>query len=222
MLIHRDTLSAVLPAVCDDDTHYTLSSVQIRPDGTCAATNGSIAVEAKGHAFPDEDFPVKDLPPFRGNPETPVLIPRDLCKGLIAGTPKKATTIPVLACLQLTTNGVLGRVVVSTTDLQAPRSAVIDTTAQGSFPVLDRVMPKADQPHLTVVLSSEMLQTIVAVAKAAHIGRGTGHLRPVILEIPTEPQHYNDKTGQLQTPIRMVIRGLAVEVIGAVMPCQLP
>lgn len=251
MILRRETLKAALAAASDGpDRGYWLDAVQVRPDGSVVATDGCICLVARDkYPQEDSDFPVAGVAPFKGNPEKAVLLPVSAVKALLQALPKKST-IPILQAVQLSTNGTEGGIVVSATDLQAPRIAHVDAEkAGGNFPITDRVMVSKDRPALQVTLSTDVLKALIAAAEAVQ-GKRKG-VKSITLHVQTEPQHqggkpresedhkftkhkvtgmcewcgqgeraHQDPDGTIIDQIRVTIAGDDVDVEGVVMPCR--
>jgi hypothetical protein len=194
MIIRRETLKAVLPAVTTDDTLYALHAIQIEPDGRCVATDGHILLIARDkYPQADEDFPVRDVPEFKGNPKQPILLDRTAAEKLIAAMPKKGT-IAILGAAQLGTNGD-GGAVISATDLQIP--CIVHLSKEGQqdrkFPAYERLLPREDRPAVKVTLAVNVLQALIKAATAIQGSRRTPMGGTITFELPTEPQHQGRK-----------------------------
>lgn len=186
MIIRRQALQAVLPAVNADDATHRTDKIEIRPDGTVTATDGHILLSAReATPFPDEDFPVKDIPARHGNPAEPVTISKTIAERLIKGTAKKPT-IPILQAIQLSQNG--EGAFLAATDLESPTVIRVTPAAGqvGTFPVWERILPKAE--GLKVTISAEVLAAL-AKAITTVTARNYSGTPKVTLYIPTEPQH---------------------------------
>jgi hypothetical protein len=220
MIIKRAVLKAALAVTTQNEKGYTLSSIQIRPDGTVAATNGSAAlIVTDREPFTEEDFPRSDgdgggrVAPFTGNPTTPILLEAAQALQLIKIMPTKAR-IPILAAVQLSTNGAEGGAVCSATDLSA--AVVVHVTAEqngGRFPSLDKVWPAVDRPEVSVCLSVTMLQDLIAAAKAIESAHITFGIPP------------NDVSAEraVTSVIRITVGGSRsrISIEGVAMPCRL-
>jgi hypothetical protein len=213
MLIHRNALSAVLPAAAKDDTSgYSLNGICVEPDGAVAATNGHLLLTARSSRERDDNYPVKGVPEYRGDPDGRVLINRDDVQRLIKAIPKK-TTIPVLEYAQLTKAGNNGHVTIAATDLSSVHVTAVDTSAQASFPNYAKLEPAADRPEVTVTLAIDVLEALIKGAKA--IG-AVG----VTLGVPT-----TDADAKVTTALRVSMRGRLYDpslvVSGLAMPMRL-
>lgn len=215
MIIRREALKAALAATTTDDTRYFLNAVQVRPDGTVAATDGHVAfiakeahppAQANGGAYPDDDFPIVPGAETHGSITVPVLVDSDIAKRLIAGTAKKAT-IPVLACVQFSQNND-GAVAVST-DLQVPCVVHIKDAGQ-TFPAIERVMPAEDKPSIKVCLSNAVLESLLKASKAI---QGRKMIQTITFSVPT------DQTTCVSA-IRVGMTSDEVHVDGVIMPCR--
>src|SRR4051812_32393968 len=213
MIIRRETLAAVLPAVTFDDSRYFLSSVCIEPDGRAVATDGHVMLVATDNSpMPDEDFPIIPGAPFHGTPAAATLIDADVIRGLLSAMPKRPT-MPILAAVQLSQNGTPQTATIAATDLQAPRVATV--TSEGkTFPSYERVMPAAEQPT-TLVLAIDVLETLIKSAKAVHGTRKSGPAPMIRFDIP------KNEGNQVTAAVRITITGADVTVTGAAMPCCL-
>lgn len=208
MILKRDLLRAVLPAVDKTDNHFYANKVQVQPDGRAVATNGHVLLVASDrYPFKDEDFPSKDLPAFQGNPPEPITIEAALVERVIAAMPKK-TPIDILKAAQLSTNGTPGGAVLSATDLQVPCTIHVPPASEqgGSYPSWPRLLPRDDRPSLRVAFSTDVLEALIKSAKAITTGK-TLHGPTIVFELPTEPQH------QGQTPEKMP-DGCVIDTIG--------
>jgi hypothetical protein len=217
MIVRREALKAVLAATTDTDHRYQMSAVQIRPDGTIAATNGHVAFVATDKTpFPDEDFPQTD-PPYGGPIETAVLMERTVADGLIAATAKKAT-IPILTAIQVGKNGGSGGAVAVATDLESPRTAKlpVDGGGAGTFPKLDRVMPTKDRPAIRLSLSTAVLARIIKAAEATGKTKTDG--ATVSFYVQTGKEHQQD--GAIVSAVRAEVNGTDVSLVMAVMPIR--
>ncbi len=212
MLIRREVLAAVLPAVTDDDTRYFLSKVQIRPDGEVRATNGNIAILASGvdgYRFPDEDFPTIPGAPFHGDPSGSILVDEPTIKRLIGATDKGKRSLPVLRCVQVSRNGSELTSTLSATDLKAPITATIVSEPTENFPELDRVMPAADKADtVALVLGVPVLEALLKAAKAIDT-------RTIRFDVPTD-----GKDRAVLTAIRVTATGPDAKIVAVAMPCR--
>lgn len=230
MIIRREALSAVLPAVTSDDTRYGLSRVRIEPSGRVVATNGHVLLMAdQTHAFPDEDFPFVPGAPFHGTPETAIHVDANTIKALIAATAKKAT-IPILQAIQVSRNGSDKTVTLSATDLSAPRVATVRTDEEIRYPEYARVIPadSPERPTVKVSLSVEVLETLIKAAKAVQTDKRT---KIVELEIPIGRKDRSapcqatgsNRPGEVISAVKVRIpgKGSDVDVHGVAMPCRM-
>jgi hypothetical protein len=192
MIIRREALTAALAATTDDDTRYYLSGVQVVPGATprAVATNGHVLLVVDDeHPHKDEDYPIIVGAPWHGDPPAPLVIPSDIVRAMIATTPKK-TTIPILRAIQVSRNGSEQSVTVAATDLQAPRVATLDTTADDrKFPSYHRVLPAADRPSVSVCLAVDVLETLIKAAKAISQTGKNVHTPTIRFSLPTGKQH---------------------------------
>lgn len=190
MIIKREALKAAAVGTTDKEKRWpAMHAVQIRPDGTIAATDGRVALVVSDQAvFKDADFPVKGVPLYKGNPAAAILLPASHVDRLIKAMPKRSP-IPILSTVQLTMNGD-GGAVVSATDLDVPCTVHLPAVEPHSFPQVERAFPKADRPSVTVRLAIDVLETLIKSAKA--IGAGQ-----IELTLPTEPQY--QERGDLPT-----------------------
>jgi hypothetical protein len=212
MIIRRETLAAVLPAATSDNSRYYLSAVCLEPDGRAIATDGRVLLLATDRSpYPDADFPTIAGAPFHGTPETQTLVDAAIVKSLLSAMPKKAT-IPILAAVQVSTNGAPTTATIVATDLSAPRVATVDSDGR-SFPRYAAVMPSAEQPT-TLCLSVEVLETLIKSAKAVTRGKGTP---AITFRIPAN----GEKAGAVVNAVHITIEGDDVDVVGAAMPCRL-
>jgi hypothetical protein len=237
VIIRREAIKAALAATTLDDSRYTLHAIQVQPDGRLIATDGHIAVVVTdADPFSDADYPTnpeKGLPPWKGNPDKPVLLPAETAKQLIAATPKK-TPIPILTAVQLSVNGAEGGCRFSATDLVAVQTATIaPEDANGIFPDVSRVMPKASRPSLSVGLGVPVLESLLKAAKAI----GAVAMR---IDLPTEPQYQGSNgkdadgnrrgDGQVIAALRVTMQGRSrkgeaadaatLTIEAAAMPCR--
>ncbi len=229
MIIRRSVLQAVLPATTDSDRRYSLDAVNVRPDGTVEATNGSIAILARDKSpIDDADFPIVAGSEFKGNPAGNILIPTAIVKSMIAAMPKRSP-IPVLAALQLGANGSeTGSAFVSATDLQAPRVAHI--TNDGTFPAIDRVIPAADKAGtVDVFFAVDVLETICRAARAVSASGKKSKAPIVRFAIPTakgdrisltKDGEKTGEAGEVSTAVRVTYSGPDVDLVIAAMPCR--
>lgn len=245
MIIRRELLRAVLPATGPDDRGYALDTIQIRPDGACVATNGHVLLIAREQSpFADKDFPTKDLPTFSGNPAAPILVSQSAVEKLIAAMPKRST-IPILGCVQVTTNG--DGAVVSATDLEVPCSVHVAADAPQRFPEYERVIP-TERPVLTVHLSVYVLEALIKAAKVLQGGRKSKTGGTIGLQVPIgiqyqahpfeeSPDHCSGKdcpcrhcgsiesahvkalAGTITSPIGVALQGDGMTVQGVAQPC---
>ena len=226
MLIRRESLQAALAATTSDDTQYTLDAVQIQPDGMVVATDGAILLLVRERArFKDEDFPTRDVPAYHGDPAGPVLVPAEVCRRLIAGTPKIAKLLPVLGCVQLAANGTEGGATLAATTLEVPTVVTIAADDGKRFPAWERVLPKADRPTVALVLGVSVLEALLKAAKAAAGAGGKGQ-KPVAIwfDVPTsakDVQAAEGKPTQVVSAVGVSFGGGDVTVTGVVMPCRL-
>lgn len=234
MLIRREALAAALVACTDDDSRYFLNSIAIDPDGRVLATDGHILLIAKDDAvLPDEDFPFVGpevdgirTSLFHGNAAGQVLIPAELAKRLIAGTPKKSS-IPVLSCVQIGQNGSATTVTAASTDLTVPTIVTINQAeTAGKFPNVDRVVPKVgpERPTVRVILSVEVLENLIKATKAAN-GK-TKDLQTIAFDVPIgrndrETDKQTGKPGVVDTAIAFDASAAGdVHLSGVIMPCR--
>jgi hypothetical protein len=231
MLIKREVLESVLPACTSDDSRYYLTAVQIQPDGTVEATDGHIALRAKGkHDCEDADFPIVPGAPELQEIAKPILVGRETVKRLIAGTPKRAT-IPVLTEIRVGQDG--ADPVLLSTDLTVPVIIRVRTDEQGKFPNLDPVFPK-DRPELHLRLGLNVLEHLCKAMKAAYKGEhgGRGREPSIVLYVPTEDQYRKQDrtaheaaakgetvyTNQIISGVRVAVQSSDVDLRGVVMP----
>src|SRR5207249_1505596 len=177
MILRRETLKAVLPAVAERGDAAALQHVQVEPDGACVATDGHLLLKATAtNRFDDADFPRnadRGMPPFVTSPTTAFLLPKLAVDRLIKATPTK-TPIDILKAVQATVNGDQ-RPTVSATDLEAVVTVQAVDPADGHrFPDYARVLSAADQPVLRVTLAVDVLASLIQSAKA--IGAKTATL----------------------------------------------
>lgn len=226
MMIHRRTLSAVLPAVCTDNPNAVHKNVQIDPSGACRATDGHIALIATdrhGFRYPDEDFPLIPGAPFHGDPKAPIQVDPGTVKRLIGAMPKqgKRTPIAILNAIQVSRTVDDSAATLAATDLTAPIVATIHPEDR-SFPTIERVIPAANKADtVTVVFAAGLLEKLIAAAKAVQSSKPMQAIR---FDIPTGAQdrfkNPDDTPGEVCGPIRVSITGEDTEVIGAIMPCR--
>jgi hypothetical protein len=198
--------------------------MQIRPDGTVAATNGHSALIVRdGSPFPDSDFPSGDargtgrLAPFKGNPATPILLSGERAASLIKVMPKRAT-IPILAAVQMSTNGDEGGAVFSATDLSAAVVAHVPADqAVGNFPALDKVWPADKRPEVSLTLTVDMLEDLITAAKAIHPDKG---VRGITFGIPISKPNV-DAERHVISAVRVTMASGGLSIDGVVMPCRL-
>lgn len=226
MIIRRESLKAALACAGDGtDMRYAFNQVQVRPDGTCIATDGQILVYVREphHRFPDEDFPI-----VRGEVEKlteltqPANIPRGMVDRLIAGTPKK-TSIPVLQCVRVGEDATLRPYAVST-DLQVPTVvSLAEQTTDHPLPAgIDKSMvQKGERASVSMTLSVIKLKQLIAVAEATKGGQSRSAVC-VTFEIPTDPQYQftvgGVPDGRVNSQIRFTTGGGEITAEGVVMP----
>jgi hypothetical protein len=245
MLLKRELLSTVRPAVTDADTRYTLSSIQINPNGAVVATNGHILIKATElHPIPNADFPVvPGVPECVTDPTAPILLPADLADRLIKAMPKRSS-LPALYTVSVTVNGD-GSAYAAATDLQAPTVAKLTPEEGQTFPAYDRVFPDKDRPVVSILLGIPVLEVLIKSAKAAGA-------KGIKLALPTQakyqetdtdgkdhafnPVDYRDRdhcnvcgesrkaherpTGLISSQITATYRGSDVDAIAVVMPMR--
>jgi hypothetical protein len=209
MIIRRETINAVLPAVEDDNQgRPALTGVHIEPEqNRIISTNGFvllIATDTEPHA--DPDFPIVPGAPFNGNPK-PITIPADTIRRVLKAIPKRAT-IPILQGVQVSANGSEDTATIAATDLQVPAIATVKRDDLPGFPSYDRVLPKADRDELTVILGSNILKTLIKAAEAIH-----GNKTPAAIT-------FGFPTNKADATIRISFKGSGVEVSGAAMPIR--
>lgn len=221
MIIRREVLRAALAVTSSPDRGYLLSSVQIRPGGSVAATNGHCAlVVTDREPWPDSDYPSKGTAPYKGDPSGPVLLPAEQAEQLIKGTAKRSP-IPILACIQLSTNGEEGGVVYSATDLAAAVVAhVASDQSSGRFPDIEKVWPDKDRPEVSLTLTVAMLKDLIKATEAVNDRKD----RSITFLIPTKAGVDKDHVVVEAIRVRMSGRGAGgagLTIDGVVMPCRL-
>lgn len=226
MILRREVLKAALAVTSNPDRGYYLNAVQIRPGGSVAGTNGHSALIVTDHyPYPDAEFPSGSpdhggrLAPFKGDPAGPVLLPAETALQLIKVMPKRPT-IPILACVQMSTNGDKDGMVYSATDLAA--SVVAHVKAEdsvGSFPALDRAWPEQGRPEVSLSLTVSMLEDLITAAKA--IEERKGGQQTITFGIPTGKPDV-DATGAVVCAVRVRMGSPStISIDGVVMPCRL-
>ncbi len=228
MIIRREVLKAALAVTSENERGYVLQGMQIRPDGTVCATNGHTLLEiTDGSPFPDAEFPSgRDgegggrLAPFKGNPLEPVMLPADVALQLLKVMPKRAT-IPILAAVQLSTNGDAGGVVYSATDLGAAVVSHVNAeTAGGKFPDATKVQPPAGRAVVTLSLTTALLKDLIEAREAIDGGKG---LKVITFEIPTEAEYHlkrgGEQTNMVSSVVRVSFEKGGLKVAGLIMPC---
>ena len=243
MIIRREAFKALSAVTGKDDTRYSLSKIQIRPDGSIAATDGYIALVATDkNPMSDTDFPSAGIPPNHGNPDTAVLLSVDVATRLVAATPKgERHSIPVLAGIQVAKNSD-GSTYAAATDLTVPMAARIDHDKTEQFPNVDSLMPPASRKTRTVILAGNVLAKLVKAAAAISRPGLSTRRGAVRFEIPISKECYSrnhvdecarsqagadmntectcDGTGNLETAIKVTINGEDIEITGIVAPCR--
>jgi DNA polymerase III sliding clamp (beta) subunit (PCNA family) len=213
MLIRREALAAVLPATTADETRLNAVQVEPKPDGKhrCVATNGHVLIIAdETSPQPDDEYPSVSGGEFHGSPSSPVLLPSETVKRLIASVPKKRT-IPILGSVQLGTNGSPGTLQAVTTDLDTANVMPI-RPMDATFPAYDRVIPKdgPDRQAVTMVLTVEVLETIIRAAKASG-----AKIPTVLFSIPSDKP-------ELVSALTFKVCGVSnIQVSGVAMPCRI-
>jgi hypothetical protein len=228
MIIRRETLNVALAATTADDTRYYLNAVQADPaKHHVVATNGHILLVAtEANPWPDCDYPTILGAEYHDEPATPVLIDADTCRSLIAAMPKKSS-LPILTCAQLSTNGSPSTFTVAATDLKARSVTVIDMAeSRATFPTYERVMPKLDRPSVNVILAVDVLEQLIKAAKAAN-GSNKSTAK-ITFNVPTGkadldmPKDSDDTQGRLvMSALGVTMTGPDVTVTGAAMPCRM-
>lgn len=189
MIIRKKALQAVLVATLKEDRTHRCDKIQVTPAGQIVATDGHLLLMASETTrFPDEDFPAKDIPEYHGDPTEPITIDRPLVERLIKGT-GKAKPIPILAAVQLGTNGEGSYV--AATDLQSPTVIRLKPQSEqpGSFPTWERVVPAADKPSIQITIGSDLLVALAKAATAVALSARASTGGKVTFFIPTEPQY---------------------------------
>ena len=225
MIIRREVLQAAAAATVEGSAYYE-GVIQVAPDGAVRSTDGHIAlVIREASRFPDNEFPARDVPEYHGDPQEPVLVPVDTVKSLIAAMPKgtgkrRTPTIPILAAVQIGVNG-NGGVYAAATDLHTPRVArLTDGQIEQRYPAIDSMIPPADRQAVRVTFGVDVLQRLIAAAKAIQAG---GREATITFAIPTERAHQHHvagkPTGSVSSAIRVRMRGPeGITITGAAMP----
>jgi hypothetical protein len=150
MLIYRTGLE--IHGVAGDpeeDSKYQLASVQIRPDGKLAATNGHQALVVSALANEPDLFTEDAVGAVHGEPlDGPITIPADVIKAFLAASKKKKGQIREP---QIVVTSKDGAVTLATADGKTKRTFVIEED-QTPFPAIDHVIRKTD-PAETILLN---------------------------------------------------------------------
>lgn len=232
MLIRREVLAAVLPALNDlDPARPSLSKVQILPTGEARATNGHIAIMASGidgFRFSDGDFPVVPGAPFHESPTTPILVDEQTIKRLIGATQKGARSFPVLNCIQIGKNGTDTAHLLAATDLHAPLTATVQTDPQEQYPDLAKITPAADKADtVPLVLGVPVLEALLKAAKAI---AGSKRMQTIRFDVPIGsgdrrvfrgPNDAPEELHEITGAIRATAYGPDAKIVAVVMPCRL-
>ena len=229
MILKRELLKAVAHAATDDASRFDLTHMQVQPDGRVVATDGHWLLIGKDkYADKDDDFPSAGLPSERKPLSKPALLSTAVIEKLIKAMPKGKLRIPILgAVLVAERNQEPDAAAVSVkeageaapiqyaaaTDLDVPVVATLNGQDL-SFPAWERVLVKADRPHIKLTLSATLLERLVKAAKDVH------KINPAVtLEIPTEKQHQT--AGAIHSQVRFTLGSDSFEVEGVVMPMRL-
>jgi len=220
MIIRREALQAALAATTADDTRYFLNAVQVRPDGSVAATNGYVAfIVSDSSNMADADFPIVPGAEFHGSPAGNVLVSADVCKRLIKGTEQGKRSMPILRCVQVSKNGSEETATLAATDLKIPTVATVTKDPDANFPVLERVIPKADKEGIvSIVLGTEVLEQLI---KATNAIKGERFSKGIRFDIPTHERDRMDKIGTVCSAVRVTVKTAeGLELVGAIMPMR--
>jgi len=167
MLVHRDGLKVHRAAAGSRDGHPGITGVNVKPDGTCEATDGHILVRYS----PTKSDDAKEYPAGFGAEdtlETAVTIPAETCKSIVKIARKGlAKRLPILArnAAVAKPNGTLP---ISVTDLESPTTWNLQPI-ESSFPDTDKVIPK--RTGKGTLFSVELLTRILATMKAIGVER---------------------------------------------------
>jgi hypothetical protein len=208
---HRQQLAAALVATSTKPYHPNMRGVQVRPDGSVAATDSHMAVIVKQtHAADAADFPIvpngSEMGPLTG----PAFVETDTAKRLIAGADAKSP-IPILHTVRIGTTPD-GRTEAHATDLRAPVVATIPEPSGATFPNLAPVYQATEhQPTVRLVLSRVMLEHLAKIAKT--IATNPNGMHAVTFDVPTDGP-------EVLTAVRVTMRSSDFEVDGVVMPCR--
>ena len=216
MILKRDLLKAVIQATTDDETRYSLDHVQVHPDGRVVATNGHFLLSGiTRHPDKDEDFPVQGLPEVRARLSKPTLLARTVIDKLLKAMPTGKRALSILQGVLVAEQPADGgpQAYAAVTDLEAPVVAPL-SQEDLTFPSYDRVMVKADRPHIKLTLSAALL---AKMAKAAEAVNDKGNAS-ITFEVQTNKRHRTD--GAIHDQVRFVVNSPDFDVTGVIMPTE--
>jgi DNA polymerase III sliding clamp (beta) subunit (PCNA family) len=162
ILINKHNISAVLPAISNEESRYTMRAIHITEQFT-EATDGHRAIRVSNPADADpKDFPC--VPGFTPNGFKEGLLSLDAAKQLVKAFPKRCGHMPILNHAAVTTHD--DKLQLAVTDLDNPQ-VFNPRPITGNFPDVQRVVDDAKAKCTTfeITLGPEYLADM---ALAAH------------------------------------------------------
>jgi len=139
-----------------EESRYSLTAVQIRPEATVATNGHYLAWVSTNRSMAPADFP--QVEGFEGGDKdfTPFLLETDCAKAIAKALPRK-NTIPILSYAAVHKNG--GPASICVTDLQNPQ-VFHPKPVEGQYPDIERVVPKIEDEKFSICVNAAYLQDI--------------------------------------------------------------
>lgn len=196
VLLDRLSLQGALACTTDEESRYVLNAINVTSTYV-ESSDGNAAIRIPHAGADPAEFPEIPGAPIEA-PEGAFLLPAALAKAALKTLPKRAV-VPILQFAKVGTLN--GSVVAATTDL-ATNSTPSARIPEGTFPPLDRAIPKERVPAFA--LRVDLLEKICKAAKA------TGQAKPVL-------EFYQPR--DRDSAVRIEIPGKR-RVLAVIMPCR--